>query len=66
MPDKGWTKLHSDEVQEMLYFKVEGEQYEIQCHHFTNGKLQFIVNNGKSETLTSTYVVDYPCTHHLY
>ena len=39
VPDKGWTKLHSDEVQEMLDFEAEGEQYEIQRHYFTNGKL---------------------------
>ena len=41
-----WSRSpHSDEVQEMLDFEVEGKQYEIQCHYFTNRKLHLVVND---------------------
>ena len=57
--DKRWTKLHSDEVQEMLDFEPEGEQYKIQCHYFINKKLWLMVRDRISETLTTLDVVEY-------
>ena len=61
MFDEGWTKLHSDEVQEMLDFEVEGKQYKIQRHYFTKGKVELVVNDRISETLAPIDVVDYKC-----
>ena len=34
-----YTKLHSDEIQDIMDFEVDGEQFKIQRHYFTNGKL---------------------------
>ena len=45
----------------MLDFEVDGKQYEIQHHHFTNGKLCLVVNDRISETLTKINAVDYKC-----
>ena len=57
--DKGWTKLHADDVQEMLELEAEGKQYNIQCHYFTKGNLQLVVRDRISETLTAVDAVDY-------
>ena len=61
VPDEVWTKLHFDEVQEMLDFEVEGKQYKIQHHYFTNRKLHLVVNDRRSEMLTAIDVVEYKC-----
>ena len=59
MFNEGWTQLHSDEVQEMLDFEAEGEQYKIQHHYSTSRKLQLVVNDRICETTIDA--VDYKC-----
>ena len=59
VPNKGWPKLHCDEVKEMLDFEAESKQYYIQCHYFINRKLCLVVRDRISETTIDE--VDYKC-----
>ena len=58
---EGWAKLKSDEIQEILDFEVEGEQYRIQCHCFSNGKLHLVINDRISDKQKKIDAVEYKC-----